>query len=82
MSFTFWILPHLQWYLFHTLISRVIQISGAGYSPVRPHPELLLYDDYWVPAGLVIFSITWSRLKLAAFMRGGYSLKVARKFPT
>jgi len=30
----------------------------------------------------VIFSITWSRLKLAAFWRGGKSLKVARNSPT
>ena len=32
--------------------------------------------------GGVSFSITWSRLKLAAFWRGGYSWNVARNLPT
>ena len=34
------------------------------------------------PLGGASFSITWSRLKLAAFWRGGYSWNVARKLPT
>ena len=31
---------------------------------------------------LVSASITWSTVKLAAFWRGGYSLNVARNWPT
>ena len=37
---------------------------------------------YCAPPGALIFSITWSRLKLAAFCRGGNSLKVARNSAT
>jgi hypothetical protein len=34
------------------------------------------------PVGSVIFFMTSSRLKLAAFWRGGYSFNVARNLPT
>jgi len=41
-----------------------------------------LGGGYWAPAGVLIVSITWSRLKLAAFWRGGNALKVARNSAT
>ena len=54
----------------------------AAALPGKSAPAQLRHDGYWVTAGRVIFSMTWSRLKLAAFIRGGYSLKVARKSAT
>ena len=55
---------------------------GRGAQPGKVDPARIYFSDYCAPPCDTIFSITWSRLKLAAFMRGGYSLKVPRKFPT
>jgi len=51
---------------------------GSGAGP----PSHREGRGYCAPAGVLIFSITWSRLKLAGFWRGGNSLKVARNSAT
>ena len=40
---------------------------GRGAQPGKAHPARVCRNDYWAPEGRIIFSITWSRLKLAAF---------------
>ena len=47
----------------------------------RPDRQISRSSTHQLPGG-ASFSITWSRLKLAAFWRGGYSWNVARKLPT
>ena len=56
-----------------TLITRLLRKQGAG---------LLRSRFYALFDASIILSITWSRLKLADFCRGGNSLKVLRNSPT
>ena len=53
----------------------------VGQHRCRPAMRLVPAVPCSVRAADCIFSITWSRLKLAAFMRGGNSLKVSRNSP-
>jgi hypothetical protein len=55
-----------------------MQVQGR--SRMAPSPRNP-YQPHCGPGDL-IFSITWSRVKLAAFWRGGNSWKVCRNFPT
>jgi hypothetical protein len=54
--------------LWHHLISEN-RARGSTLKGRPPRP--LCCDRYWAPDGLIICSMTLSRLKLAAFMRGG-----------
>ena len=56
----------------HILVSALLGLSAD--SAAGPPDHLL--------AGACNCSITWSMVKLAAFCRGGYSLNVARNWPT
>jgi hypothetical protein len=60
------------------LLQNQIMKERAG---TKAHPFGSIIRRQRSP-GEFIFSITWSMVKLAAFMRGGYSLKDAKNLAT
>ena len=60
-------------YVAQTFLSGLQTPTGFGGSPGT---------CAYLLTGACNCSITWSMVKLAAFCRGGYSLKVARNWPT